>query len=342
MRISFAANHGEIGGGEVMLLAMAEAARDLGHGVEVVAPPGRLLIASQEEGHRTVPIHCDGTLSYLQALRRWARAEHPEVLWCNGLKPAVATLLLPRRIVHLHSLPTGPLRLLSAVATRRTLKVVVPSQWLNRELGGKHYVLPNWTAELSRTHHGAPVNRDGPVRLGFLGRMTSEKGAKVLADAVAQLNRTEPRAFEVVVGGAPRFNRPDDADQAQAALKGLDPPATFLGWVERTDFFGRIDLAVFPSVFPESFGLVAAESMGVGCPFVITDAGALPEVTDHDPNFVARAGNADSLASAIRAAVAHYTAGRIQRSQERWDELYSPAAGRARIADLLTSLEARS
>lgn len=342
MRISFAANHGEIGGGEVMLLAMAEAARGLGHGAEVVGPAGRLLDTAREEGHRTVTIRSDGTPAYLRGLRRWALAERPQLLWCTGLKPAVATSLLPSRVVHLHSLPTGPLRPLAAVAVRRALDVVVPSQWMDEALGGGHHVLPNWTAELSRTHHGAPIDGDGPVRLGFLGRLTSEKGAQVLADAVAELNETGTLTFHVVVGGAPRFTRPGDAERARIALEELDPPATFLGWVDRADFFSRIDLAVFPSVFPESFGLVAAEAMAVGCPFVITDAGALPEVTQHDSRFVARAGSASSLAAAIRAAVEHYTAGRIQRSRDRWEERYSPASGSARFAELLSAVEARA
>jgi glycosyltransferase involved in cell wall biosynthesis len=55
-----------------------------------------------------------------------------------------------------------------------------------------------------------------------------------------------------------------------------------------------VDLAVFPSVAPEAFGLVAAEAMSIGCPYVISDAGALPEVAGDHP-YVAAAGDAEAL-----------------------------------------------
>ncbi|ONN64044.1 glycosyltransferase [Herbaspirillum sp. VT-16-41] len=45
-----------------------------------------------------------------------------------------------------------------------------------------------------------------------------------------------------------------------------------LGWVRREEFFDQVDLAVFPSVWEEPFGLVAAEAMARGVPFVISYA----------------------------------------------------------------------
>lgn len=342
MRISFAANHGDIGGGEVMLLAMARAARALGRDVEVVTPPGALAEAAMADGFRTVTIHAGSTPSYLSNLRRWAQQARPELLWCNGLKPAFATSLLPNRVVHLHSLPVGPMGALAAIAGRRATAVVVPSQWMNSQLGGQHKVLPNWTESLPldpSAPHASHANR--PIRLGFLGRLTSEKGARVLAQAVASLNASEPGRYQVIVGGASRFTSESDADRTAAALAALDPPTEFLGWVARGEFFSKVDLAVFPSVFPESFGLVAAEAMAAGVPFVISDAGALAEVTGHDPQFIATAGDAESLAAAIQTAATNYSAEQIARSRARWEVQFSPRAGAERFRDLLDSLEAR-
>jgi glycosyltransferase involved in cell wall biosynthesis len=50
----------------------------------------------------------------------------------------------------------------------------------------------------------------------------------------------------------------------------------------------RSSLCVFylNGVFPETFGLVAAESNAVGTPFLSTKIGALPEVGDHPQEFV--------------------------------------------------------
>ncbi|MBB1513187.1 glycosyltransferase family 4 protein [Tessaracoccus sp. MC1627] len=342
MRISFAANHGDIGGGEVMLLAMARAARALGRDVEVVTPGGALAEAAMADDFRTVTIHAGSTPSYLANLRRWARQSRPELLWCNGLKPAFATSLLPNRVVHLHSLPVGPMGALAAIAVRRATAVVVPSQWMNSQLGGHLRVLPNWTESLALEPLPPPATpADRPIRLGFLGRLTSEKGARVLARVVASLNASDPGRYQVIVGGASRFTSESDADDTAAALAALDPPTEFLGWVDRGEFFSKVDLAVFPSVFPESFGLVAAEAMAAGIPFVISDAGALAEVTDHDPRFIAKAGDANSLAAAIRAAATAYPAEQISRSRARWEEEFSPRAGTERFGALLDSLEAR-
>lgn len=339
MRISFAANHGEIGGGEVMLLAMARAACELGHDVEVVGPGGALEEQAKESCFKTVTIHADSTAKYLIGLRNWARETGPELLWCNGLKPAFATFFMPRRVVHLHSLPTGSLAALALVAVRGAKAVVVPSEWLNSQLGGEHRVLPNWTEDLPQAvSPGAePVK---PIRLGFLGRVTSEKGALVLAQAVTALNRAEPDNYRVVVGGSSRFTSDADAAEAHEALSALNPPTEFLGWVDRREFFSQVDLAVFPSVFPESFGLVAAEAMAAGIPYVITDAGAMAEVTQQDPRFTARAGDPRALAVAIRAAASHYPAAQVKRSRERWEAQFSPAAGQQRFQSLLDSLEA--
>lgn len=341
MRISFAANHGEIGGGEVMLLAMAKAARELGHHVKIVTPPGKLEETARQEDFRTVTIHSSSTLDYLVGLRRWARTTGPELLWCNGLKPAFATSFLPNRVVHLHSLPTGPLDLLSMVARLRARRVVVPSEWMNSQLGGETHVLANWTGDMTRNQTLQDLRSKRPIRIGFLGRLTSEKGALVLAEAVGSLNKADRGRYQVVVGGASRFTTDTDANRAHSALAQLEPTTEFLGWVERRAFFANVDLAVFPSVFPESFGLVAAEAMASGTPFVITDAGALPEVTAQDERFVARAGDARSLANAIRSAVEAYTPDHVERARALWERQFSPTAGRDRFKDLLDSLETR-
>ncbi|MHA6513110.1 glycosyltransferase family 4 protein [Tessaracoccus sp. Z1128] len=339
--VTFAANRGEMGGGEVMLLAMAEATRASGRGARVVGPPGVLLDTAAARGFATVEIHGRTPVSYLRGLRRWAVTAAPEFLWCNGLRPALATSSLPRRVVHLHSLPSGRLRPLLPLATAGADDVLVPSEWLRRQLGVTTSTLHNWTSDLPFSPHLPP--RDGsPLRLGFLGRLTSAKGAVVLADALRILQGRSPGRFPLVVGGKALYAGKSDATRVDAALGTLSPAPVRLGWVEPGDFFGQVDLAVFPSVAPESFGLVAVEAMAAGCPFVTTDAGALPSVTGHDPAFVAEAGNAEHLATTILDAVARYTPAHLEQSRRRWAELYSPSAGVARFTRYLSEWEERS
>ena len=71
-------------------------------------------------------------------------------------------------------------------------------------------------------------------------------------------------------------------------------------------FFAEVDLAVFPSRVAESFGLVAAEAMAAGTPYVVSDAGALPEValernpSGHRPSRRGRASAGCSMAASTR------------------------------------------
>ncbi|RCO08685.1 glycosyltransferase, partial [Bacilli bacterium] len=64
----------------------------------------------------------------------------------------------------------------------------------------------------------------------------------------------------------------EDDREIQATLEPLTGAVDLLGWVRREEFFDQVDLAVFPSVWEEPFGLVAAEAMARGVPFVISYA----------------------------------------------------------------------
>ncbi|MDU7431352.1 MAG: glycosyltransferase, partial [Cutibacterium avidum] len=74
---TIASNQGSMGGGEVMMLAIAEAARELGREITVVAPqtPGDVVAEARRRGFRVVAIHGDTTPKYLANLRRWDAIE---------------------------------------------------------------------------------------------------------------------------------------------------------------------------------------------------------------------------------------------------------------------------
>ena len=91
-RIHVAANRGDIGGGEVMLLRLAAALAELGYDVTVVVPstPSDLAVQARAAGLTVEEVPCHDRPSYARALRRWDRGREG-VLWCNGLLPALAT-----------------------------------------------------------------------------------------------------------------------------------------------------------------------------------------------------------------------------------------------------------
>ncbi|NLT25557.1 MAG: glycosyltransferase, partial [Microbacteriaceae bacterium] len=132
-RIWLAANHGAIGGGEVMLLQTARALRELGHDVAIVAPsePGDLVDAARADGFATTALPARDRAGWMRALRRWDATARRGVLWCHGLVPAAATAGHLDRIVHLHQEPRGRAqRALAAAAKVGARAVLVPSEWM--------------------------------------------------------------------------------------------------------------------------------------------------------------------------------------------------------------------
>lgn len=334
-RIHLAANNPDLGGGEQVLLRHAEALLDLGHPVTVVAAdsPTEVLDAASRAGADVVAIRADGRRDHLHRLRSWDRTERDGLLWCHGLVPALATAGRARRIVHLHQDPRSRAQAVAVrLARRGALATLVPSSDMAARVTGSR-AHPNWTSDLPLLDR--PAERTGAV--GYLGRISTDKGVDLLARAVA---RTDV-AGELLLAGDARHVAESDVRTVERALADLGPRAVRLGHTSPTELFGRVDVVVFPSVWPEPFGLVVAEAMAAGVPFVISDAGALPEVAGPDHPWVARAGDADDLARVLERALAA-TPEEVRdvtgRARRRWQDRYAPRAGRLRVEALLADL----
>ncbi|WP_210502966.1 glycosyltransferase family 4 protein [Nocardioides xinjiangensis] len=334
-RIHLAANNPDLGGGEQVLLRHAEALLDLGHAVTVVSAdrPTEVLDAAAAAGAEVVAIRADDRRDYLRRLRAWDRAERDGVVWCHGLVPAVATAGHRRRIVHLHQDPRGRGQVAAAAVARRgALVTLVPSTDMARRVPGSR-AHANWTADLPLLDRSAVGSRD----VGYLGRLSTDKGVDVLADAVGRLSGVG----DLVVAGDARYVPEPDVRVVERALSALGSRVVRLGHVAPGELFARATVVAFPSVWAEPFGLVVAEAMAAGVPFVVSDAGALPEVAGPDHPWVARAGDAADLARVVGDALAA-TPSEVRavtdRARSRWAEHYSPRAGRLRVQRLLDDL----
>ena len=108
--------------------------------------------------------------------------------------------------------------------------------------------------------------RTEPVVVYF-GKLIENKGVQVLFEALARLD-----ARAVVVGFGD-FRR---------TLESLAPPGTlFTGALEHRHLVHLLplcDVAVVPSIFPEAFGMVAAEAAAAGVPPVVANHSGLAEV----------------------------------------------------------------
>ena len=113
-----------------MLLQLAEGARSLGlgrdrgrapsHRVRPPTPPAR-------PGWPRSRSPGGDRRGYLRHLRAWDRRHRRGLLWCNGLRPALATAGHRDRVVHLHQEPIGPLVAANRVARAGCRATVVPS-----------------------------------------------------------------------------------------------------------------------------------------------------------------------------------------------------------------------
>ncbi len=104
----------------------------------------------------------------------------------------------------------------------------------------------------------------------YFGKLIPQKGVHVLLEALAGV---EARA--VIVGFGPERA----ALEAQASELGLR--ALFTGPLEHRHLrhlLAYADVCVVPSVFPEAFGMVAAEAAAAGCPPVVARHSGLAEV----------------------------------------------------------------
>ena len=336
-----ATNNGDIGGGEVMLLNIARAARGLGYQVVIIGPanPPDLIEAAADEGFTRIVLPAKTRIQYMVQLRLWHRAHRDALLWCNGLVPAAATGGRAGRIVHLHQLPTGTNAKLVPFARKKALQTLVPSEYVAASVPGAT-VFPNWAQEVPLSLAKSTV--PGVVRIGYLGRLTPSKGIGVLCQAIEFLNSTVTvPEYRLVVAGAPVFASSEEEHEVSRALENIERYTDRLGWSTPQKLFDTVDMLVVPSQAPESFGLVAAEAMSARVPVIVSDAGALPEVVGEDYPYIYPAQDPSALVEKIR----HLTQAFYQESDNlndiisaafwRWQELYSPDSGRERVRHLL-------
>jgi glycosyltransferase involved in cell wall biosynthesis len=131
----------------------------------------------------------------------------------------------------------------------------------------------------------------------FVGRLVHEKGAHVLVSAVPKV-LDEINAKFVIVGNG--YMKDQLSDLARGM--GIAHKVMFTGFVD-DETLRKLqkcaDISVVPSLF-EPFGIVALEAMAAGSPVVVSDAGGLSEIVNHELDGVkVYAGNPDSLSWGI-------------------------------------------
>lgn len=343
--IYIAANNGDIGGGEVMLLNVARALRNLGKSVTVVGPssPNELVEAAKDEGFSIVVLPAHSRKAYIAQLRLWRHRNKRELLWCNGLVPAFATAMLGPRIVHFHQLPQRSQKIAAKIASRGALRTLVPSDFMAQNMPGTT-TLYNWAPEVPVVEASKSKGSKN-ITVGFLGRVSQIKGTDLLAQAIYQLNRSQSDfRFELVIGGEARFVNDGVQDRVNSALELLGDSLITLGWVEPAEFFSQVDCVAMPSQWDEPFGLVAVEAMSAKVPLLVTRSGALPSIVGENYPWIVERDSVESIAHGLLNLAQNinsstdYLQGIITDNYWRWYEKFSPESGKNGVKKLIEQL----
>ncbi|MFG1371565.1 glycosyltransferase family 4 protein [Xanthobacter oligotrophicus] len=138
-----------------------------------------------------------------------------------------------------------------------------------------------------------PLDLPGrPLRVGYLGRFSPEKGVRLLAEAAGRL---PSGTVKLVLAG-------NVSQDERAALAALAPQTEldFVGFVAPKDFYAQVDVAAVPSIWEEPGALVLLDALAAGRPVLATAYGGLPEMFEDGLTGWTVAPDAESLAGAIR------------------------------------------
>jgi glycosyltransferase involved in cell wall biosynthesis len=208
-------------------------------------------------------------------------------------------------------------------------EVYVPSRWLAESLErqvklprGRVHRLPHGLCEelisadfvgaesealsMARALARAPrARREGPLRILHFGNRARVKGSLDLVKAVARLPKDSARLIfcgrEVESGFDSELRRA--AGGLEFELRGAYQPEDLVA------IAAEADIAAFPSLAAESYGLVVDEALALGLPTLVSDAGALPErlaAAGHGGRFPGRvlpAGDQEAWAACIHGLV---------------------------------------
>jgi glycosyltransferase involved in cell wall biosynthesis len=141
------------------------------------------------------------------------------------------------------------------------------------------------------------IPRGVPV-IGFVGRLTRDKGIPELVAAFSQLRQDIPILRLLLVGDF------EDGDPVpRALLKQIESDGSIIrtGFVPDTaPYYRLMDVFVLPT-YREGFGEVSLEAQASGIPVVTTTAtGVIDSVVDGITGFLVPVGNSEILASRIR------------------------------------------
>ncbi len=142
------------------------------------------------------------------------------------------------------------------------------------------------------------------LKIGFVGRIVSEKGLEYLLAAIDYLSEEMEDFIVIIVGEYENVAGGSVLEELQQRMAKNPDKVLFTGSLEDNDmkkFYSMIDVLVLPSTNPlEAFGMVQVEAMLCGTPVVASDLpGVRVVVREVGFGRLAKVGDAKDLAEKI-------------------------------------------
>jgi hypothetical protein len=182
---------------------------------------------------------------------------------------------------------------------------------------------------------------DGKLRILYVGRLETRKGADVFLEAAARLGKEFPHTEFVLAGKELPTEQGDTHRQRFEAQFAHDPEfrtrVTFTGIItddELYQHYADCDIFCLPTHY-ESFGLVFVEAMMWGKPLVGSRVGGVPEVVaDGEQGFLCPVGDTEAITQSLRLLIVdpELRARFGRRSRDLYEQKWEMSVAVARMA----------
>ena len=350
---------GDVAGGQLVALRLAQAGKARGYDVCFVSPSGGAFVElAERDGFRVRVVPLRGALDpgSLVRLRRALRAERADVLHThahfslNVLGRVAGRLAGAKVIAHMHvdnvfragGIARRAQRALDNATTRLCARIIAVSEATAAALvrqgypAGRVLVVRNGIDLEPPAEPARPAEvPDGAPLLLEVARLAPVKGQRELIEALPRLARTDAVAVlagrDLEAGGAFAQEL-----EALAAERGVRDRVVLAGY--RADvraLLAAADVFVLPS-WIEGLPLTVLEAMAAGKPVVATGVGGTPEaVVDGETGLLVPPGDVGALAETLDAVLADAAlAQRLgEAGRRRVEERFTAAAMCERVLD---------